>query len=241
MNWNKADRVDHEALRRLAVVLLTLAEIAESVGRRSAPVRTIVLWLLCRAESRVRDLAVRIGAYVFLTSTSVVSPACPLGASGEAARLVRAFQALAAVFFALSRQARQSLRMAPTHDLARLPANGRNLEVHVRQPGAPCLVYRHFLTSYLPAGNSSTIVQWLCVLADGRAIFVFRRNAEALCSSTCSRKSRCRPAHWSHRRRRQARSRSTCPSTVSQRPTRSPAFQAAQNGAQGSRRQAECT
>jgi hypothetical protein len=46
MHWNATDGLDNEALRRLAVVLLTLASIAESVARRSAPVRCLVLWLL---------------------------------------------------------------------------------------------------------------------------------------------------------------------------------------------------
>jgi hypothetical protein len=136
MHWNGTGGGTHEALRRLAVVLLTLAAIAESVGRRSAPIRAMVLWLLGRAESRVRDLAVKIGADAYLASMSVVSPACPLGDSGEAARLVRAFQALAAVFFSLSRQVRHWLRMAPRHDAARLSANRRNPAGHGRQPGA---------------------------------------------------------------------------------------------------------
>jgi hypothetical protein len=136
MHWNEANRLDHEALRRLAVVLLTLAAIAESVGRRSAPIRAMVLWLLVRAESRVRDLAVKIGADAYLASMSVVSPACPLGGSGEAARLVRAFRALAAVFSAVSRQVRQWLRMAPSHHPARLSADCRIPAGHGRQSGA---------------------------------------------------------------------------------------------------------
>ncbi len=116
-------RKDHEALRRLAVVLLALAAIAEGVGRHAAPVRCLVLWLLCRAEARVRDLAFRIGGCSALASMSAGSPA--LVGSGEAPRLVQSFRVLAAVFFALARQAPQWLRMC-RHDSACLSANRRN-------------------------------------------------------------------------------------------------------------------
>jgi hypothetical protein len=116
MHWNTADRRDGEALRRLALVLITLASIAESVARRSAPVRCIVLWLLCRAEARVREFASRTGAGALLASQSAGSPTGMLGGSEEAARLVQRFRALAAVFFALSRQTPQWLRMARRHD-----------------------------------------------------------------------------------------------------------------------------
>ena len=45
---------------------------------------------------------------------------------GEAARLASTFRALAAVFFALSSQAPQWLRIARRHDPVRLHGNGRN-------------------------------------------------------------------------------------------------------------------
>ena len=44
MHWHARDGQEHEALRRLAVVLLTLAAIAESVARRSVPIRGLVLF-----------------------------------------------------------------------------------------------------------------------------------------------------------------------------------------------------
>jgi hypothetical protein len=116
MHLSTADGRDREVFRRLAVVLLTLASITESVARRSAPVRCIMLWLLCRAEDRVREFASRTGAGALLASLYGGSAACMLGGSGEAARLVQRFRALAAVFFALSRQAPHWLRMARRHD-----------------------------------------------------------------------------------------------------------------------------
>jgi hypothetical protein len=112
MHWHAADRKDHEALRRLGVVLLTLASIAEGLVPRTGPFRAILLWLLCRAEARARDLAFRIGedaagigGDAALASPSAGSRVGWLGSGGEAARLAERFRALAAGFFALARQA----------------------------------------------------------------------------------------------------------------------------------------
>jgi hypothetical protein len=126
MNRYATDRKDHEALRRLAVVLLTLAAIVEGIAGRSGPFRGIVIWLLCRAEVRVRDFALRSGMGAALAANSVESPVCLFNGYGEAARLANAFRSLAAVFFALSRQAPQWLRMARRHDAARPQANRVN-------------------------------------------------------------------------------------------------------------------
>src|SRR5215216_2948946 len=87
MQRHATDRIDHEALRRLAVVLLTLASIAESIALRSAPVRCLLLWLLCRAEARARDLAFRIGWGAALAFPSNASRVGWVGGTGEAARL----------------------------------------------------------------------------------------------------------------------------------------------------------
>jgi hypothetical protein len=121
MHWDATDGKDHEALRRLAVVLLTLAAIAGGLTRRSAPVRCIVLWLLCRAEVRARDFAFKAGAAPELIYAG--SPLCLFGGSGEAERLVQRFRALAEGFFALARQASQRLRIVRRHDPIFLPAN----------------------------------------------------------------------------------------------------------------------
>ena len=110
MHWNRANRLDHEALRRLAVVLLTLASIAEGVALRSAPVRCLVLWLLCRAEARARDLAFSIGGGAALLLPSTASRVGWLGGAREAVRLAERFRALAAGFFALARRAARGFR-----------------------------------------------------------------------------------------------------------------------------------
>jgi|EndMetStandDraft_8_1072994.scaffolds.fasta_scaffold572203_2 hypothetical protein len=95
MQWHAMDRKDHEALRRLAVVLLTLAAISESIALRSAPVRCLLLWLLCRAEARTRDLAYRIGVDAALAVPSTASLVGWQGGAGDAVRLAHSFRALA--------------------------------------------------------------------------------------------------------------------------------------------------
>jgi hypothetical protein len=120
MHCNRADERDHEAFRRIAIVLLTLSAIAEKVSGRSVVVRGIILWLLCRAEARASDFAVRTGA---ATGLGFLPAVLPVGGSGEAVRLAQAFRALAAVFFALSRRAPQWLRMVRRHHLIRQSAN----------------------------------------------------------------------------------------------------------------------
>ena len=99
------DRKDNEALRRLAVVLLKLASIAECIALRSRPFCAIVLWLLCRAEARVTGFAVKAGLGATLAFPCTASTVSWLGGAGEAARLAERFRALAEGFFVLSRQA----------------------------------------------------------------------------------------------------------------------------------------
>jgi hypothetical protein len=121
MHWNPTDERYHEALRRLAVVLLMLAGIAEGIGSRSSPIRSLLLWLLSRAERRVRGFVVRTGAPL-----PVEYPAGVSVGPDQAARLAHAFRALVAAFFALSRQGRQQLRIARRNDSVRRPDSGRD-------------------------------------------------------------------------------------------------------------------
>jgi hypothetical protein len=139
MDWHATDRKDNEALRRLAVVLLTLASIAEGIALRSAPVRCLFLWLLCRAEARVRDLAFRMGGNAALSFPSAGSPLGWLGGAGEAVRLAERFRALAAGFFALSRQAARGFRPARRNGCVSRLANLQT----VMTPG-PCSSPSHW-------------------------------------------------------------------------------------------------
>ena len=111
-HWKATDRKDNEALRRLAVVLLKLASIAESIALRSRPLCAIVLWLLCRAEARVCGFACKAGLGAALAFPPAGSPVSWLGGAGEAARLAERFRALAEGFFALSRQVAREVRPA---------------------------------------------------------------------------------------------------------------------------------
>jgi hypothetical protein len=112
MYWNATDDRYNEALRRIAVVLLLLARLCERAGCRSWPIRSLFLWLLGRAEERVRDFAVRAGAGALPIALCID----PRGEDAEAARLAKTFRALAAAFFALARPTPQWRRMARRHD-----------------------------------------------------------------------------------------------------------------------------
>jgi hypothetical protein len=129
---NATDERYYEALRRIAVVLLTLAGLAESVGQWCMPLRSVVLWLLMRALERARGFAISAGA----PALGVKNPVSPPGAIGEAARLADTFRALAAVFFALSSQAPQWRRTARRYDLRRLPGNRCNAMRFIRLPSS---------------------------------------------------------------------------------------------------------
>jgi hypothetical protein len=130
MHWNATDGRYHEALRRLAVVLLTLAVISEGLARRSLPVRCFVLWLLFRAEVLARGFAATAGAPPLLPFARGV---CRSGSPEQAARLAGTFRVLANLFFALSRQVRHWSRLACLNDPVRLCGERRNAELAGRQ------------------------------------------------------------------------------------------------------------
>lgn len=98
----------HEALRRIAVLLLALAALAERAAGCAAPVRCLVLWFLRPAEAAASALAAE------------AAPLVPAGRPGDgpedAAGLALKFRALATVFFALSHRARRFLRAARQPD-----------------------------------------------------------------------------------------------------------------------------
>jgi hypothetical protein len=137
MHGHATDGKDNEALRRLAVVLLTLASIAEGLALRSRPLCGVLLWRLCRAEARVRDLAFRIGGDAALAFPSAGPPVGWLGGAGEAARLAQRFRALAAGFFALARRAARVFLPVRRNGVSRLA----NFQIVMRPD--PCSGLRH--------------------------------------------------------------------------------------------------
>lgn len=92
----------HEALRRIAVLLLALAALAERAAGCAAPVRCLVLWFLRPAAAAASALAAE------------AAPLVPVGRPGndpdDAAGLALKFRALAIVFFALSHRVLRLVR-----------------------------------------------------------------------------------------------------------------------------------
>ena len=98
MDRSRQDRENGKALRRIIVLLLALADLAERACGRSRPVRCLVLLALRPGEAVARDYAARLtGAPAFGV------PAFGRHDDGvaEAMRLARVFRALAAALAAL--------------------------------------------------------------------------------------------------------------------------------------------
>lgn len=67
MSWKRAWREEGAALRRLAILLLALAGLAECAVGRCLLVRALVLWLLRHAEATVQPLVDDLAADHFAT------------------------------------------------------------------------------------------------------------------------------------------------------------------------------
>lgn len=104
MDWAMEDH--RQALRRIAVVLVALAELAERVAGSPHPVRDFVLWILRRAEVVAAE-------FVTVELRMTGAPAAPIALrqagdrSAEAMRLASGFRALAAALTGLAAQARR--------------------------------------------------------------------------------------------------------------------------------------
>ena len=87
MDWKPAIDEERAALKRIAVLLLALADRAVLAGSRTGAVRTLVLWLLLAAEAAARSLV-----------TAAPAP-CPFHHAGtsraDAMRLARRLRNLA--------------------------------------------------------------------------------------------------------------------------------------------------
>jgi hypothetical protein len=114
MHWTATHERYHEALRRLAMILLALAGIAEGAACRFWPLRSFLLWRLREAEKRVRGFAAGQGAA--LPPVAEFPVAFPR--ASEAARLAGRFRALAAMFLVDARPAPQWRRAARRHLLS---------------------------------------------------------------------------------------------------------------------------
>jgi hypothetical protein len=120
MDWNDALEEEREALGRIVALLCALAVLAERAAGRSPLVRSLVLWLLRRAEAVARD-------FVEGDAPCEAMPVVPAGTGpADAMRLAASLRALARQ---LDRQARllcASCRLASREPAAsqcvRMPA-----------------------------------------------------------------------------------------------------------------------
>lgn len=119
-----------ELLRRIAVLLLALARLAERAGSRSRPVRCLVLLVLRRAE---------VAASAFAADVAPLAPVPPRPSGAgdgpdEAARLAGRLRALAAVFLALADRPRRPGWRAARRG-RRISAGGRANDRAASPPG----------------------------------------------------------------------------------------------------------
>jgi hypothetical protein len=110
---------DEKIFRRIAAMLLALAELAERAGTRCAAVRCLVFWFLRPAEAVARDYAVEAAALLLGRHFVLHANDTP----DEAARLAQAFRALASLFNTLAHRA----RFAPRAHETSVPGNPARL------------------------------------------------------------------------------------------------------------------
>lgn len=101
MDWSAAIEKNRETLKRIAALLLALADLAERAGARPRPVLCLVLWILRPAEAVAREFVIGaahdLGAPARLSSLEMPMRAAPDGArAAEALRLAVDFRMLAA-------------------------------------------------------------------------------------------------------------------------------------------------
>lgn len=113
---DRSRTTDKRSIHRLVALLLTLADLAERAGGRSAAVRGLVLWLLRSGEALARD-------YVAGLAWGPAGQAEPLrftrDSAAEAIRLATSFRKLAA---ALTTLADGSLAPLPQTHMTRFAA-----------------------------------------------------------------------------------------------------------------------
>ena len=132
MNRNFPAYQQDEGLRRIAVLLLALADLAEQAACRSLPVRFLVLWLLRPAEEAARGFATKTGYVagppVFADGPYICPDDDPHPSIGNdpdaAASLASMFRALAAFFFDLSCEASHLICFAGRQTLGCPTAGG---------------------------------------------------------------------------------------------------------------------
>ena len=100
MDWRSVVGKDGQMLKRIVMVLFSLAALADDVGARSGLRRFYVLWLLRRAEAVTCAFAVKTCAVSPLDDPEFYAPRW--SAAPEAARLAASFRALALVLYSFA-------------------------------------------------------------------------------------------------------------------------------------------
>ena len=99
MDWTETTDENRKTLRRIVVLLLALAGLAERASGRSGAVCLLVLWLLRPGEAIARDYV----AGLVGNAGCLPAPIRPGGdAAAEAVRLAASFRSLAAALSALA-------------------------------------------------------------------------------------------------------------------------------------------
>ncbi|TYR34889.1 hypothetical protein FY036_03450 [Mesorhizobium microcysteis] len=120
MDWNEALEEERAALGRIVALLCALAVLAERAAGRSPVVRSVVLWLLRRAEAVARDFVegdTVCGAMPVVRAGTGPADAMRLAASLRA--LARQLDRQARLFFASCRLANCEAAASP---FVRMPA-----------------------------------------------------------------------------------------------------------------------
>lgn len=124
MDWNRAIGQDGQMLKRIVMVLLSLAALADDVGAGSGLRRFYVLWLLRRAEAVVSAFAVETGMAAPLDDPGSCIPRW--GTASEAARLAASFRALALALYGFARHVQRVTQWRGERRL-----NGTELSAHL--------------------------------------------------------------------------------------------------------------
>lgn len=116
---NRATTTDVYSIRRIAALLLALANLAECAGGRSLAVRCLVLWLLRSGEVLARDYVARLDRHAAGQGELLRFSG---DSAAEAIRLAQNFRSLAAVLTALAADVRGSTRQPVAALCANLPS-----------------------------------------------------------------------------------------------------------------------
>ena len=137
MDWQRVIGQDGQMLKRIVLVLFSLAALADDVGARSGLMRFYVLWLLRRAEAVTCAFAVETCAVSPLDDPEFYAPRW--GAASEAARLAASFRLLALALYGFACHVQRVARWRITRQL---DDRGRRAQPNTGRPEPDIAAYR---------------------------------------------------------------------------------------------------